>query len=44
MHFYFEMSQNINSMMRHLKSGYTSIFTNLLRTVNETKSAEIIYN
>ena len=31
MPFCLEISQNINSMMRHLKFGYISIFTNLSR-------------
>ena len=41
-----EMSQNINSTTRHLKFGYISLFTNLLRTENETKSVKVktIYN
>ena len=38
------MSQNINSMMIHLKFSYISILTNLLRTDNETKSVKTIYN
>ena len=44
MHLYMEMSQNINKTMRHLKFCYISIFTNLLRTDNETKSVKTIYN
>ena len=41
---YMKMSQNINKTTRHLKFRYISIFTNLLRTDNETKSVKIIYN
>ena len=41
---YMEMSQNINKTIRHLKSCYISILTNLLRTDNETKSVKTIYN
>ena len=32
------------STTRHLKFGYISILTNLLRTGNETKSVKTIYN
>ena len=44
MSFYFKISQKINSTTRHLKFGYISIFTNLLRTDNETKSVKTMYN
>ena len=38
------MSQNVNETTRHLKFRYISILTNFLRTDNETKSVEAIYN
>ena len=44
MPFYLEMSKNILSTARNLKFGYISFFTNLLRTDNETKSVNTIYN
>ena len=44
MPFYLSVSQNINSMTRHLKFSYISILTNLLWTDNELKSVKTIYN
>ena len=44
MPFHLEMSQNINSTMIHLKFGYISTLTNLLRTDNETKIVKTTYN
>ena len=44
MPFSLKMSKNIKSMTRHLKYSYISIFANLLRTDNETKSVKPIYN
>ena len=41
---YLQMSTNINSTTRHLRFSYVSILTNLLRTDNETKCVETIYN
>ena len=38
------MSKNMNETTRQLKFRYISIFTNLLRTDNETKSEKTIYN
>ena len=38
------MSEIINEATRHLKFRYISIFTNFLRTDNETKSVKTIYN
>ena len=34
MPFYFEVSQNINSMTRHLRFGHISIFANLWISMN----------
>ena len=42
MPFSLKMSENIKSTTRHLKYSYISIFTNLLRTDNETKSVKPI--
>ena len=44
MAFYLKISQNIHSATRHLKFFYISIFTNLLRIDNGTKSVKTIYN
>ena len=44
MSFSLKMSKNVKSTTRHLKYSYISIFTNLLRTDNETKSVKPIYN
>ena len=44
MPFYLSMSQNTNSMTRHLKFSYISILTNLLWIYNESKSVKTIYN
>ena len=41
---YLKMSENIYQRTRHFKFRYISIFTNLLRTDNETKSVKTIYN
>ena len=43
MPFSLKMSKNIKSTTRHLKFRYISIFTNILRTDNETKSVKTIY-
>ena len=42
--FFLKMSKNIESTTRHLQFSYISIFTNLLRTENETKSVKTICN
>ena len=39
MPFYFEVSQNINSMTRHLRFGHISIFANLLWISMNLKSS-----
>ena len=39
-----KMSKNIKSTTRYLKYSYISIFTNLLRVNNETKSVKPMYN
>ena len=44
MPFSLKMSKNVKSTKRHLKYSYISIFINLLRTDNETKSVKTTYN
>ena len=39
-----KMSKNIKSTTRYLKYSYISIFTNLLRVNNETKSVKPMHN
>ena len=39
-----KMSLHTNYMTRHLKLRYISIFTNLLRTRNESKNVKFLYS